>query len=660
MDDRARPFVVGPREGRFIDLGEFGMTVKATSEDTAGVVSVLEADEPAGFGPPLHVHEDAAEAFYVLEGEYLMQLEDEEIVCPAGSFVFIPQGVRHVFRVGGVRSRKLNFYFPAAMIGYFDELAAALRRDHVDEAELAQIARRHAMQITGPSPTTTSDCAVARAARGCYRNRTGPSASDRRAMRTTATNPWIVLVLICLAQFMVILDATIVNVALPSIQEDLELSEANLQWIINAYTLVFGGFLLLGGRLGDLLGRKRLFLVGLVIFTVASLLDGLAQSEGMLIGSRALQGLGAALISPAALSIISTTFEEGAERAKALGVWAAIAIGGSAVGLILGGVLTQAFSWPWIFFVNVPVGIVAFFFSLRLVPESRDEQAQRSYDVGGAVTVTGGLMALVYAIVKAETAGWTSSTTIAFFVLSAILLAAFLVIELRHPAPLVRLSIFRIRSLSTANIVMLLVASGMFAMFFFNTLYIQRVLGYGPLEAGLAFLPFTAGIMVSAGVASKLATTVGVRIVAAVGMVLTVIGMGLLTQLPVDGTYVADVLPSIVVSSLGMGAVFMPLTLVATTGLRDEDQGLASGLFNTSQQIGGALGLAILSTLAASKTASAGGADDPAALVTGFHWAFGGGAVFVTAALVVMLAMLRREHVAKIETQAAEPITVTV
>src|SRR3954449_11797180 len=230
-------------------------------------------------------------------------------------------------------------------------------------------------------------------------------------MSAKETNKWVVLVLVCLAQFMVILDATIVNVALPSIQKDLGLSEANLQWIVNAYTLVFGGFLLLCGRLGDLLGRKRLFLIGLVIFTAASLLDGLAQSEGMLIGSRALQGLGAALISPAALSIISTTFAEGAERAKALGVWAAIAIGGSAVGLILGGLLTEAFSWPWIFFVNVPVGIVAFVLSLRLVPESRDENAHGSYDIAGAVTVTGGLMSLVYAIVKAETAGWTSPTT---------------------------------------------------------------------------------------------------------------------------------------------------------------------------------------------------------------------------------------------------------
>ncbi|HEX3807398.1 MAG TPA: MFS transporter, partial [Gaiellaceae bacterium] len=294
-------------------------------------------------------------------------------------------------------------------------------------------------------------------------------------MRERATNPWVILVLICLAQFMVVLDATIVNVALPSMQKDLHLSEASLQWIVNAYTLVFGGFLLLGGRAGDLLGRKRLFLIGLVIFTGASFLDGLASSEGFLVGSRALQGLGAALISPAALSIISTTFEEGAQRAKALGVWAAIAIGGSAVGLILGGALTQYFSWPWIFFVNVPVGIVGFVLSFRLIPESRDTLAHRSYDLGGAVTVTGGLMSLVYALVDAQEAGWGSTKTLSFFALSVVLLVAFVAIELRAKAPLVRLSIFRIRSLLTANIAMFLAMSGMFAMFFFNTLYIQRV-----------------------------------------------------------------------------------------------------------------------------------------------------------------------------------------
>ena len=467
-----------------------------------------------------------------------------------------------------------------------------------------------------------------------------------------STNPWVVLVLICLAQFMVILDATIVNVALPSIQTDLDLSEANLQWIVNAYTLVFGGFLLLGGRAGDLIGRKRLFLVGLVIFTSASLIDGLAVNSGMLIASRAFQGLGAALISPAALSIISTTFAEGKERSRALGVWAAIAIGGSAVGLILGGVLTQAFSWPWIFFVNVPVGIVGFVLSLRLIPESRDAEAARAFDVAGAVTATGGLMSLVYAIVKAETDGWTSTTTIGFFVLAISLLGSFVVIEQRSKAPLVRLSIFRIRSLLTANVVMFLAASGMFAMFFFNTLYIQRVLGYGPLKAGLAFLPFTAGIMVSAGLASQFAPRVGVRPVAALGMVLTASGMLLLTQLPVHGSYAGNVLPALLLASLGMGAVFMPLTLVATTGLENSDQGLASGLFNTAQQIGGALGLAILSTIAASKTAAAGGGRNAHALVTGFHWAFGGGAAFLLGGLVVMLAMLRPHHVARIEAEA--------
>jgi EmrB/QacA subfamily drug resistance transporter len=456
---------------------------------------------------------------------------------------------------------------------------------------------------------------------------------------------------------MVILDATIVNVALPSIQKDLNLTEANLQWIVNAYALVFGGFLLLGGRAGDLLGRKRLFLVGLVVFTVASLLNGLASSEGMLIASRALQGFGAALISPAALSIISTTFEEGAERAKALGVWAAIAIGGSAVGLVLGGFLVQYFSWPWIFYVNVPVGIVAFILSLRLVPESRDLTGHRSYDIAGAVSVTAGLMILVYAIVDAQSAGWGSTKTIATFAIAAILLIAFVVIETRAKAPLVRLSIFRIRSLSIANIVMFLAASGIFAMFFFNTLYLQRVLGYKPLEAGLAFLPFTAGIMVSAGLASAFAPRVGVRLVAAIGMILTTGGLLLLTQLPVDGTYVADVLPAILLSSLGMGAVFMPLTLIATTGLKNEDQGLASGLFNTSQQIGGALGLAVLSTIAASKSASAGGTQANA-LVVGFHWAFAGGAVVMVIGLVVLLTFLRQRHVALIESEARsnEPI----
>jgi EmrB/QacA subfamily drug resistance transporter len=472
-------------------------------------------------------------------------------------------------------------------------------------------------------------------------------------MRRTATNPWVILVLICFAQFMVVLDATVVNVALPSIQNDLGLSEANLQWIVNAYTLVFGGFLLLGGRAGDLLGRKRLFLGGLVVFTLASLLDGLAVNSGMLIGSRGLQGLGAAFISPAALAIISTTFEEGAARAKALGVWAAIAIGGSAVGLVLGGGLTQALSWPWIFFINVPVGVAVFLLSLRLVPESKDETAHRSFDVAGAVAVTGGLMTLVYAIVEAQRAGWGSGRTIGTFVLAVALLVGFVFIELRAKAPLVRLSIFRVRSLTAANVVMFLVASGLFAMFFFNSLYIQRVLGFGPLKAGLAFLPFTAGIMVSAGFASAFAPRIGVRPIAVGGMILTAIGMILLTRLPVGGSYAVDVLPSLIISSLGLGGVFVPLTLVATTGLDNDDQGLASGLFNTSQQVGGALGLAILSTFAASKTSSEHGVSKVAGLVDGFHVAFAGAAIFVVLALVALLALLRRRDVARIEAEVA-------
>ena len=472
-------------------------------------------------------------------------------------------------------------------------------------------------------------------------------------MTRHATNPWLILVLVCFAQFMVVLDATVVNVALPTIQKDLGLSEANLQWIVNAYTLVFGGFLLLGGRAGDLLGRKRLFLFGLVVFTTASLLDGLATSSGMLIGARALQGLGAAFISPAALAIITTTFQEGAERAKALGVWAAIAIGGSAVGLIVGGALTQLLSWPWIFFINVPVGVAVFVLSLRLLPESRDEEAHRSFDIAGAVSITAGLMALVYAIVQAGEHGWTSARTIGLFVAAGVLHVAFVIIEQRSKAPLVRLSILRVRSLRGANVTMFLVASGLFAMFFFNTLYIQRVLGYGPLEAGLAFLPFTAGIMVSAGFASKFTPRLGVRPVAIGGMIVTIAGMMLLTRISVDGSYASDVLPALVLTALGLGAVFVPLTLVATTGLKNEDQGLASGIFNTSQQIGGALGLAILASLAANKTASTTGVSKQAALVDGFHVAFAGGAAFMVIALGCFLALLRGRDVERIDAEAA-------
>jgi predicted MFS family arabinose efflux permease len=334
-------------------------------------------------------------------------------------------------------------------------------------------------------------------------------------------------------------------------------------------------------------------------------------------------------------------------------VWAAIAIGGSAFGLVLGGWLTQDFSWNWIFFINVPIGILTLLAALRLVPESKDEHEHKGYDLAGAVTVTAGLMALVYGLAHSEH-GWGTTWTIVPFIGSALLLALFVLIETRSVEPLVRLSIFRVRSLLTANLAMFLAFSGMFAMFFFNALYIRGALGFDPLKTGLAFLPFTGGIMVSAGVASSLAPKIGVRPIAAVGMVLTVVAMVLFARMPATGSYAIDLLPGLLVGSLGMGAIFMPLTLMATTGLKDEDQGLASGLFNTSQQVGGALGLAILSTIATSHTAN----GSVAAAVHGFHYAFAGAGVLVGLSLVVMVALLRKHHVAQIQASAAdaEPI----
>ncbi len=466
-------------------------------------------------------------------------------------------------------------------------------------------------------------------------------------------NPWLVLVLVCLAQFMVILDATIVNVALPTIQSDLEMSDTNLQWIVNAYTLLFGGFLLLGGRAGDLAGRKRVFLAGVVLFTVASLLCGLAQGATWLIVTRGLQGLGAALVSPAALAIVTSTFREGAERTKALGVWSAIAVGGGAVGLVLGGVLVELLSWPWIFFVNIPVGIATFVLSLRFVPESRDEHRHRSFDVAGAITVTTGLIALVYGIVRSAESGWGSGEVLAILAVSAVLLVAFVVIEQRSAEPLVRLSIFSVRTVRGANVAMFVVAMGLFAMFFFNTLYLQRVLGYSALEAGLAFLPFTAGIIIGATLSQQLIPRLGAREVPLIGLAMAAGGMLLFLRLTPESSYWPDILPGILITSIGMGLTFVPVTLIATSGIPVDDAGLASGLFNTSQQIGGALGLALLSTFAANKTADvlAGSGGEPTqaetaqALVDGFQIAWLGCALFLAAGAVLLFALLRRGDV---------------
>jgi EmrB/QacA subfamily drug resistance transporter len=482
----------------------------------------------------------------------------------------------------------------------------------------------------------------------------------------TETNRWLVLVLVCLAQFMVVLDATITNVALPSIQEDLNFTQGSLQWVINAYTLVFGGFLLLGGRAGDLFGRKRIFLAGVVIFTAASLANGLSQSGGMLIAFRALQGLGAALVSPAALSIITTTFAEGEDRAKALGVWSAIAAGGAAFGLLLGGILTDLFSWEWIFFVNVPIGIAAFVLSMRWVPESVAPDRPDTIDLPGAISVTAGLMVLVFALVKAQDYGWGSARTLGLGAVAVALLAAFVFIESRSKAPLIRLGIFRSRNISGANAVMLLVIGGMYAFFFLVSLYVQQVLGYSPLEAGLAFLPFTVGIIIGAGVSQPIAKRIPVHFIALIGIGLAILGLVILRGAGVDGTYLGNLLPGIIPMSIGMGMTFLPLTLVATTGVSDSDAGLASGLFNTSQQVGGALGLAVLSTIAATHTTGVldGLSGAPTAqqraeaVVEGFQVAYLGGIGLLVLGAIVLVSVLRTRDMAAVAAAEGQPVAV--
>jgi EmrB/QacA subfamily drug resistance transporter len=474
-------------------------------------------------------------------------------------------------------------------------------------------------------------------------------------------NRWFVLVIVCLAQFMVVLDATITNVALPSIQHGLHFSPSTLQWVVNAYTLVFGGFLLLGGRAADIVGRQRLFLAGLVIFTVASALNGVATSSGMLVGGRALQGLGAALVSPAALSIVTTTFAEGRERTRALGVWSAIAAGGGAVGLVLGGVLTETISWRWIFFINLPIGIVAALLALRYVPNSRPEEEPATSDVAGAVTVTGGLLVLVYGIVKAQAYGWTSWKTLGLGALALLLLGSFVLIERRSREPLIRLSIFRIRSLAVSNVAMLLVASGLFSMFYFASIGVQEVWGYSPIQAGLAFLPFTGGIIIGAGAAQQLMQRLGARGTTLTGLVLDALGLFLFVRMTANGTYLSELVIPIVIMSIGLGLTFVPVTLMATTGVDAQDAGLASGIFNTSQQVGGALGLAALSTLANTRTshllvgiAHPSTAQHGVALIDGFRYAFAAGGGLMVASFTLIAVLVRRSHLARMDEQ---PVT---
>ena len=456
-------------------------------------------------------------------------------------------------------------------------------------------------------------------------------------------NPSAVLAVVAVAQFMVILDSTVVNVALPTIKRDLGFSEQNLSWVLNAYALVFGGFLLLGGRAADRLGRRRLFIAGIALFSSASLVCGLAQSEGMLLASRAAQGLGGAMVSPAALSIILTTFGEGSERNRALAIWGAIAGAGGAVGVLLGGVIVQAISWRWVFFINVPIGAVALAMTPRVIPESRaDSAAQRGYDLAGAIAITTGTLALVFTLIKATSWGWGSGKTIAGFAVAAVLVATFVLIEQRQRDPLVPLRIFSNRSLAASDVTMLLVAASLFGMFYFCTLYLQQVLHFSALKTGVSYLPFSLTLVAGSASASRLVDRFTPKPVLATGLVITTAGFIALTQVNGHSDYLSHVLPAMVILAIGLGLSFVPITIAATTGVAPQDSGLASGLLNTTQQVGGALGLAILSTVSTTRVTNAlhGGATLPAALTHGFKGGFIVSAVICASAAALALTLL--------------------
>jgi EmrB/QacA subfamily drug resistance transporter len=469
----------------------------------------------------------------------------------------------------------------------------------------------------------------------------------------TARAKNIALLLLAMTQFVLVIDASIVNVALPSIGRALHFSRDDLTWVVNSYTLTFGGFLLLGGRMADLLGRRRMFMVGLIVFAFASLLGGLAQSEAWLIAARAVQGLGGAIVSPAALSIITNTFADGPERNRALGVWGAVAGAGGAAGVLLGGVLTSGLSWRWVLFVNVPIGLVVAALAPRVLGESRRDDESKSFDIAGAVAVTGGLALLVYAVVDAVNIGWGATRTIACLALSALALAAFVVIELRQRDPLMPFAIFRLRTLRGANVVGLLIAMSLFSMFFFLSLYLQDVMNYSPIKTGIGYLPLAAGIIVSAGVASALVNRFGFKLPLVLGLLLVAAALAWFSQLPAPhGHYLTDILGPSLLAAVGLGFAFVSVTIAAVTGIEPRQAGLASGLINTSQQVGGALGLAILATIANSRTQDVvrSGVHSAAVATTkGYDRAFLVGAGFALAGALLAATLIStrdsREHV---------------
>jgi EmrB/QacA subfamily drug resistance transporter len=450
---------------------------------------------------------------------------------------------------------------------------------------------------------------------------------------------WLALLVLCLGDLLIVLDVSIVNVALPSIREDLGFSEASLAWVLNAYTLTFGGFMLLAGKLGDLYGHRRMFIGGVALFTLASLACGLATSQGMLVGGRAIQGFGGAFVAAIALSLIMTLFTEPAERAKAMGVIGFVAAGGGSIGVLAGGVLTDLLTWHWIFLVNLPIGIAVIAFCLMLLPGGAGERGTARLDVAGAVTVTASLLVVVYAIVNGNEDGWTSARTLGLLAAGVAGIGVFLAIESRVAAPLMPLGLFRTRSFSTANVVGVLWSAAMFAMFFLAALYLQLVLGYSPLEVGLAFLP--ANLIMGAfslGLSAKLVMRFGIKPTLIAGMTLVAVGLGLFARVPVEGSFLVDVLPSMIILGVGIGLAMNPVLLAAMSDVAPEDAGLASGIVNTSFMMGGALGLAVLASLAASRT---GGSHALPALVDGYQAAFVVGTAFAAAAAVVAAVFLR-------------------
>jgi EmrB/QacA subfamily drug resistance transporter len=463
----------------------------------------------------------------------------------------------------------------------------------------------------------------------------------------------LALAVLAAAQFMVVLDATIVNVALPAIQKALGFTgDAQLQWVVTAYALVFGGFLLLGGRLADLFGRRKLFIAGVALFAVASLLAGVAQNPGQMIVFRALQGLGGALLAPAALSLVLTIFKEGPERNKALGVWSMVAAGGGAVGLMLGGVLTQYVDWRWIFFINVPIAIAVLAAAMKYVPSSLPVGKQR-VDYLGALTITGSLMSLVYALAKAPENGWTDGSTIAMFAVAAALMVAFIVNELKVKSPLIRLNIFKQRNVSGGSVVQLLLPAAMFGMFFYISIYLQQILGYSPTKTGAANIPFTLTIMVVAGVLSKHIAKVNAKAVLVAAPLFVAAGLMYFARIPVHADYLTDILPGIILMAAGMAATFVTVTMVTTSGVSHEDSGLVSGLLNTGQQVGGAIGLAVLTVIStgATKDFMIEHRGDMAfaaeGAVHGFRHGFIAAAVFAVAASLVALVVLKNHKVTK-------------